>query len=155
MNWDAIGAVGETVSAIAVVVSLIYVALQVRQNTRASRASTIQHWAAVSALEKQSLYESDELAKLIIAGGTEQSNLSPEDRLRYNTYMIQVFNTFEFLYLQYELGTVDKVFFDSKVPAYERFLQLPGVLEFWNSPASTFDPRFKAFVGELIESRGT
>ena len=34
MNWDAIGAVGDAVSAIAVVVSLLYLATQVRQSNR-------------------------------------------------------------------------------------------------------------------------
>ncbi len=34
MNWEAIGAVGEIVGAAAVVVTLIYLAAQVRQNTK-------------------------------------------------------------------------------------------------------------------------
>jgi len=39
MNWDAISTVAEVVSAIAVVVSLVYLAIQLRSNTRALRAS--------------------------------------------------------------------------------------------------------------------
>ena len=34
MNWEAIGTLAEVVGAIAVVVSLLYVAIQIRQNTR-------------------------------------------------------------------------------------------------------------------------
>lgn len=34
MNWDAIGAIGEVVGALAVVISLVYLALQIRQNSR-------------------------------------------------------------------------------------------------------------------------
>jgi len=33
MNWEAIGAVSETIGAIAVVVTLIYLAVQIRQNS--------------------------------------------------------------------------------------------------------------------------
>jgi len=40
MNWDAIGAVGEVVGAICVVLTLGYLAVQIRQNTRATRATT-------------------------------------------------------------------------------------------------------------------
>ncbi len=36
MNWDAIGAVGEIVGALAVVVSLVYLAIQVRRQNRES-----------------------------------------------------------------------------------------------------------------------
>ena len=39
MNWDAIGAVGEILGAIAVVVSIGYLSIQIRSNTRAMKAS--------------------------------------------------------------------------------------------------------------------
>jgi len=42
MNWDAVGAVGEIVGAIAVVITLGYLVVQVRQNTRGIHAATIQ-----------------------------------------------------------------------------------------------------------------
>lgn len=39
MDWDAIGAMGEVVAAIAVVVSIGYLAIQIRSNTSAMKAS--------------------------------------------------------------------------------------------------------------------
>ena len=42
MNWEAIGAIGEIVGAIAVVATLGYLATQIRQNTRSVRASAYQ-----------------------------------------------------------------------------------------------------------------
>jgi len=39
MNWEAVSGIGEVVGATAVVVSLIYLAFQVRQNTSITRAS--------------------------------------------------------------------------------------------------------------------
>ncbi len=38
MNWEALGAIGEIVGAIAVVVTLVYLALQVRSSARATEA---------------------------------------------------------------------------------------------------------------------
>lgn len=40
MNWDAIGAIGEIVGAIAVVATLIYFAIQMRQYTTGLRSAT-------------------------------------------------------------------------------------------------------------------
>ena len=34
MNWDAIGAIGEVLGAVGVIVTLIYLARQIRQNSR-------------------------------------------------------------------------------------------------------------------------
>ncbi|MGR8950687.1 MAG: hypothetical protein ACU84Q_21810 [Gammaproteobacteria bacterium] len=39
MNWDAVGAIGEIVGAIAVVVTLIYLAKQIKQSVGMARAS--------------------------------------------------------------------------------------------------------------------
>jgi hypothetical protein len=41
MNWDAVGAVGEILVAAAVVVSLIYLAAQIRNQNRESRLSAM------------------------------------------------------------------------------------------------------------------
>ena len=38
MNWEAVGAIGEILGAVAVVASLVFLAAQVRSNTRAMRA---------------------------------------------------------------------------------------------------------------------
>jgi hypothetical protein len=40
VQWKAIGPIGELVSAVTVVLTLIYVSLQLRQNTAALRSGT-------------------------------------------------------------------------------------------------------------------
>ena len=42
MNWDAIGAVGEIVGALAVVVTLIYLAVQTRHSAAATQRQIMQ-----------------------------------------------------------------------------------------------------------------
>jgi hypothetical protein len=37
MNWDAIGALAELAGALGVIASLVYLAIQIRQNTRSAR----------------------------------------------------------------------------------------------------------------------
>ena len=41
MNWVAIGTIAEVIGAVAVVASVIYLALQVRENTRRSAEQTV------------------------------------------------------------------------------------------------------------------
>ena len=52
MNWEAIGAIGETTGALAVVVSIIYLATQIRGNTRVEKAranfDATHSWAATT-----------------------------------------------------------------------------------------------------------
>ena len=41
MNWDAVIAVAEIIGVMAVIASLIYVAMQIRQNTAIARANIV------------------------------------------------------------------------------------------------------------------
>ena len=79
MNWEAIAAVGEIVGATAVVVSLVYLAVQIRQNTRSNRVS-----AELGTLEQLTSwvrrFSTDKDAQRIwdlVADGSEP--ISPED----------------------------------------------------------------------------
>jgi hypothetical protein len=64
MNWDAIGAIGETVGAVAVVISLVYLAIQMRSQNRETRLSTINSslttWNSLMAM----VAENSELADI-------------------------------------------------------------------------------------------
>ena len=51
MNWQALGAIGEFVGGLLVVFSLLYLALQLRQNTRALRADTHQQWVVMNSAQ--------------------------------------------------------------------------------------------------------
>ena len=47
MNWEAIGAIGEVIGALAVVASLIYLASQIRQNNKLARNDSLQTVASI------------------------------------------------------------------------------------------------------------
>ena len=42
MDWEAIGAIGEIIGAIAVLLTIVYLADQIKQNTKAVKAATQQ-----------------------------------------------------------------------------------------------------------------
>ncbi len=67
MNWDAVGAMAELVGAIGVIASLIYLAIQIRQNTRSLQANTFQTVADSSGQRLMTLAQNDELAARLAA----------------------------------------------------------------------------------------
>jgi hypothetical protein len=50
MNWEAIGAVGEAIGAFGVILTLGYLALQIRQNTRSLKSASYQ--SAISSMSE-------------------------------------------------------------------------------------------------------
>ena len=57
MNWEALGAISEAVGVIAIFVSLVYVAMQIRQNTQqVSRSIEANQLAAFEPGSSASVY---------------------------------------------------------------------------------------------------
>src|SRR5437762_13211088 len=83
MNWDAISAISQLVGSIAVVLSVLYLALQVHQSTRVARLATQD--AAATALREVTapLMENAELERIWRIGLEDIGSLSVEERARF------------------------------------------------------------------------
>ena len=80
MNWDAAGAIGEIIGALAVFLTLIYLALQIRQNTKAVQASAVDASIGKVTSVRQSMYENAEVAAIYVKGLANPDDLDEESR---------------------------------------------------------------------------
>src|SRR2546430_13304921 len=83
MNWDAISAISQLIGSVAVVLSVLYLAVQVHRSTRVAKLATQD--AAATALRdvtKPSM-ENAELERIWRVGLEEIGDLSVEERARF------------------------------------------------------------------------
>jgi hypothetical protein len=106
VNWDAIGAIGEIVGALAVVVSLVYLAIQIRNQNLESKAATVQQVLEGNASAISRLQDPD-LAQIWIAGIEDFESLSDVERLRFVIYLTAAFRSLENAYFQWRNGRLD------------------------------------------------
>jgi hypothetical protein len=78
MNWDAIGAIGEIVGAAGVVITLMYLALQMKQNSKTIEAQMYQARSEVSANRYGQIADSPYLATIYSKLESEKSQFDPE-----------------------------------------------------------------------------
>ena len=83
MNLSDVGNMAEAVAAVAVVISLVYLAIQIRQNTKAVRASSYQEVANGVTNFNSSLAQNKEMARIYLKGNEDPKQLSPEESLRF------------------------------------------------------------------------
>ena len=104
MNWEAIGAIGEVAGAIGVIVTLIYLAAQIRQSNNLSRSASRQALVAndVTSLTAN-LRIADVFAKLVSA-----EELTAQDQLRLSFMFSIDLRNREFEYFQYTNGLLDE-----------------------------------------------
>ena len=106
MNWDAAGAIGEIVGAIAVVISLVYLALQIRNQNRETKAATVQQVLQTNANTISQLQD-PELAQIWITGLNDLDNLSDVERLRFVIYITTILRSYENAYFQWRSGRLE------------------------------------------------
>ena len=95
MNWDAIGAVAELLGAIGVIISLIYLAGQIRRNTRAQKRTNLGDIAKELATSARSTALSAELSSLVLRGHADLESLNPVERYQYDTFIYAFIANFE------------------------------------------------------------
>lgn len=78
MNWDAAGAIGEIVGALAVVITLVYLAIQVRQNTRHVQAQ-MGHAGWISSADYELAQMEQAAAETLAKASFEPDSLSDTD----------------------------------------------------------------------------
>lgn len=146
MNWDAIGAVGEVIGAIAVVITLAYLAIQIRQNTGATRAAS--HLSIVEALNAGNVAQAQdaELAEVWVTGVKDRSALSIAACQQIDSLCLTYFHVFASLWYSAKVGTAERDLLLSEENGFAFLMKSPGVHSWWTANPYAFSPEFRAYM---------
>src|SRR5436305_10747448 len=108
MSWEAINAVSQLVSSVAVVLSVLYLGIQVHRSTRVAKLATQD--AAATALREvtKPLMENAELERIWRIGLEDIGALSVEERSRFFHASYQFLKAFETIHFHFVYGLMDK-----------------------------------------------
>ena len=152
MNWDAISAIGEIVGAVAVVISLVYVAVQIRQNTRTIAANTFQSVSGVAANTTMQIAQTPHLSRLVIKIFVSQEQLTPEEMMDGQLVFGSIFRNYENYCYQYSRGYFEEEVWDGYKKTMSEQLSVPFGKEWWNNHQAAFGKSFVTFVNaELLD----
>jgi hypothetical protein len=151
VNWEALGAVAELIGAVGVIGSLIYLAVQIRQNTRSLRASAYQAITGHVGDINRALFENAEVAHIVEVGSQDRARLSPEERRRFNAYQMMRFMHYDNLYRQYAGGMLEKSRWHASRRILASSFQQPGVVAWWRESSRAFGDEFVTEVNSLLE----
>lgn len=153
MDWDAIGAMGEILGAAAVVASLAYLAVQIRQNTRSVRSSSF-HAVADSFNQLNSALARDrELARIFRRGSEDLTQLDADERTQFTYFALACFRVMESLFYQSGQGTAERSLLAASERTASQFLQAPGVRQWWAESQDHFTDEFTAYMNARLQER--
>ena len=150
-EWSA---VGEIVGAIAVVISLIYVGVQVKQNTTATRVVTtqahVESWNHVVSVLCQSL----ETASTWHQGLQDLSRLEGGQRVQFFAQLSMVNRYYEASYLEWSSGVLDERLWSGLREMLVDSMSYPGAREWWNHRRHHYCAEYQKLVDDLLAAGG-
>jgi len=149
MTLAEISQISQTIGAAAVVASLIFVGVQLRQNTKATRASS--HHAVSEALNRVNLLwaRSSDAARIWLSGMSDRRALTPEDRWRFDSMMRAYLHVCETMYTQAGLGAGDTGIVIAEETGIKSVFSSAGVKEWWVDNPFGFSAEFRKYVDKL------
>lgn len=126
MNWSELGAAAELVGAIAVVVTLVYLAIQIRQNTRSVATATYDSVMTGFNDLNVELMRDPDLLSLYLRGTEHPESLTEAEGTRF-VLMIRCYaNQWEKLLRLYQAGALPAAAWRSYAPEAAQILGTPG-----------------------------
>jgi hypothetical protein len=149
MNWDAINAISQLISSIAVVVSVLYLAVQLRSSTRVARVAAMDAAAAALRDVTKPLMENAELARIWRTGLENLDALSPEDRARFFHAAHQFLKALETIHYHYFYGLLDPQLWAGWRELLHHYVATPGLAFYLSRRSAVFSERFQKFIAGL------
>src|SRR5215471_1225620 len=108
VNWEALGAIANLLAAFGVIATLIYLAIQIRQNSNQLRGSaTIAVYEYQRALT-DTLTEDQELYKIALRGNEDLDSLDSWERQGFTILCIQETGMWEMCHGLWKQGALDE-----------------------------------------------
>ena len=148
-----LGNLGEFVGAIGVVVSLVYLARQMIQNTKAVRAASFNSMVQNSISLLEHSFRDSEFADFLARAQSDPSGLTAAEHVRWDAYMTAVYRHFGNLVYAYRVGTLDKQLWDSYRRTLKDHLNTPSWSEWYIANRHLFSTALDELVDELLAER--
>ena len=150
MDITTLAAWGEFLGGIAVVVSLIYLASQIRQNSKLLRASTASATTATNADFSSLVVQDSEVARIFREGMADRSSLSVDDMQRFDALLGMGFTANSQEYQFFIDGVMARSVWENRMLSLRRFLRLPGYRQWWTEWEDLYPEEFRNLVNGLI-----
>ena len=153
MTWETAGVIAEVVAAFAVVVSLWYLAVQLKQSTELAKAELEVQLGVTWAQMHDNMIQNPGLAKAYDLAALNWSEISDEDVRAYLWFVAKSFHMLEGMFRQYQRGLLAEDVWEP----YDRYIsgvmKIEAVMGWWQSDGSLTSKEFKSHVDNLLRTQ--
>ncbi len=149
MNWTAISAVADVLGATAVVASLLYVGMQIRQSTRQQRLAALQDMVTELGNALQGQAQNRDLAGIVLRGLKDLNSLDPVERVQFMSHISHILRLYEAVYFHKLEGTLDERVWKGFEAAISDVVSYPGMHAVLEARRSHLSNAFGGYLAAL------
>ena len=146
---EDLGNIGDFLSGIAVVVTLLYLAHQVRQNTKSTHSATYQAIVSTMSTFSRELAYDSERSDIFSRGMIHPEELTVSERIRFYLLQTSYFRNFENIHFQYNAGAIPDDVWKGWEYRVASSLKTPGCLLWWQRDQLVYSARFRKYMTEV------
>jgi hypothetical protein len=149
MNWQAVGAIGEMIGGTGVIVTLLYLAVQVRHNTAEMRAAASESVAENLREWLLPMIRDPEISRIFRTGVEGWEHFGPDQKARFFHIAFVWLKTIEAAHYQFIRGRLDPEVWKGWEAVVISYLLGPGIQAYWCRRREGFSLTFQAYVEAL------
>jgi len=146
MNWEAVSAVSQALGTMALVLTVVYLAVQIRKNRIATQSQTHYLATAAGAQTAGSIASSEDLSRIYRVGLSAPDQLQQDESFRFALLAISQFRRYENLYFQQRAGLIDEDYWIAQCENILWFFHRPGIQAWWMEKRLTYSKGFRDFL---------
>jgi hypothetical protein len=151
MNWEAIGAIGEIISAIGVIGTLIYLALQIRTNTAESRLIAIGEISRDYTSALQHIAGDEKMTNIWATALADFESLPPEEQSRALMMHSNITRVLENAYIQFLEGRMPSKSWEGYEKILRQGVSTPLFSKYWELRREMHNQDFQNLMNSLLE----
>ena len=153
VNWELAAVIAQIIGALAVVVSLVYLAQQIRAQTRESRLNATRELAQDFRNLVAEVSSNEDLFALFRRSMNDYEGLSEEERARIHMYFYsRIFGLHEQVHLHLMHKNIDTLFLESIQNRFSELIQTQGFKAWWRRNSYIYTEEFQGYVGDIISA---
>jgi len=148
MNWNAISAIGQVVGSLAVVISLIYLALQIRSQTTQARLDAL-HRMVKEQRDATVMFATEKMSSIFLRANKDFNSISEAESFQYIILATNLFRAWENAFLEHRDGNLDKNVWIALSRDYSQPMGSSSAQHIWKLRKQNYDSNFQKYVDSL------
>ena len=153
MSLENLANIATIIEAIAVVASIIFIAVQIRQSTMLAKAANVQSLVTLSSPFNLLLAQDRKLAEVWLKGSKQFSKLDDTDKTRYMFLLFHSMTLQEHIFYQQEKHLIDESSYKSWQRSFEIYTQEHNLWLHWDAIRVFYEGNFARYMDELISKQ--